>query len=122
MKQIRLSFSFLLLLLAFSHSTATDVGNGLKPFHSTTTLTKSRIAFLVGINSYKATTSLKYAVGDSEAIEDLLLRTGKYDKLIKLNDYGKITTTLSPDTFLTAVRESKWLRPRQILKQPTKKF
>ena len=78
--------------------TNTNVGNGLKPFRSTTTLTKSRIAFLVGINSYKATTSLKYAVGDSEAIEDLLLRTGKYDKLIKLNDSGKITTTLNPDT------------------------
>ena len=73
----------------------TTVRNGLKPFHSTT---KSRIAFLVGINSYKATTSLKYAVGDSEAIEDLLLRTGKYDKLIKLNDYGKITTILNPET------------------------
>jgi hypothetical protein len=73
----------------------TTVGNGLKPFHSAT---KSRIAFLLGINSYKATTSLKYAVEDSEAIEDLLLRTGKYDKLIKLNDYGKITTILNPDT------------------------
>jgi uncharacterized caspase-like protein len=98
MKQIRLSFSFLLLLLVFSHSTATDVGNGLKPFRSTINSTKSRIAFLIGINSYKATTSLKYAVGDSEAIEDLLLRTGKYDKLIKLNDFGKITTTLNSET------------------------
>ncbi|HRG76135.1 MAG TPA: caspase family protein, partial [Leptospiraceae bacterium] len=78
--------------------TNTNVGNGLKPFRSTITLTKSRIAFLVGINSYKATTSLKYAVGDSEAIEDLLLRTGRYDKLIKLNDYGKITTILNPET------------------------
>ena len=94
MKQIRLSFSFLILLLAFSHSIATDVGNGLKPFHSAT---KSRIAVLVGINAYEATTALKYAVGGSEAIEDLLLRTGKYDKLIKLNDYGKITTTLNPE-------------------------
>ncbi len=100
MAKFRKSFFFLLLLLALSHSGAdntTDVRNGLKPFF-TTTLTKSRIAFLVGINSYKATTSLKYAVGDSDAIEDLLLRTGKYDKLIKLTDAGKITTTLNPET------------------------
>jgi hypothetical protein len=121
MKQIRLSFLFILFYIFESGivgvetslrpvSTGTGattitklddvgnnttVGNGLKPFRSTT---KSRIAFLVGINSYKATTSLKYAVGDSEAIEDLLLRTGKYDKLIKLNDYGKITTILNPET------------------------
>ncbi len=74
----------------------TNVGNGLKPFHSTITSTKSRIAFLVGINSYKATTSLKYAVGDSNAIEELLLKTGKYDKLIKLTDQGKITTVYNP--------------------------
>ena len=115
MKQIRLSFLFILCyifesgivgvetgLRPVSTQTTTDtnttVGNDLKPFHSTTSVTKSRIAFLVGINSYRATTSLKYAVGDSDAIEDLLLRTGKYDKLIKLNDYGKITTTLNPET------------------------
>jgi hypothetical protein len=115
MKQIRLSYLFILFyifesgivgvetgLRPVSTQTTTDtnttLGNGLKPFHSTTPETKSRIAFLVGINSYKATTSLKYAVGDSDAIEDLLLKTGKYDKLIKLNDYGKITTTLNPET------------------------
>jgi hypothetical protein len=104
MNPFRLSFSFLLLLLTLSHSGAdersTDVKSGFKPFPSSTpqAMTKYRIAFLVGINSYKATTSLKYAVGDSEAIEDLLLKTGKYDKLIKLNDYGKITTILNPET------------------------
>ncbi|MBK8395046.1 MAG: caspase family protein [Leptospiraceae bacterium] len=96
MTKFRKSFSFLLLLLALSSygdDVPVPVTMGLKPI-----VTGTRIAFLVGINSYKATTSLKYAVGDSEAIEDLLLRTGKYDKLIKLNDYGKITTTLNPET------------------------
>ncbi|MBK8395056.1 MAG: caspase family protein [Leptospiraceae bacterium] len=96
MKPFRKSFSFLLLLLALSSygdDVPVPVTMGLKPI-----VTGTRIAFLVGINSYKATTSLKYAVGDSEAIEDLLLRTGKYDKLIKLNDYGKITTVLNPET------------------------
>ena len=101
MKPFRLSFSFLLLLLALSSYGDDNINlekTGLKPVSTNTALTKTRIAFLVGINSYKATTSLKYAVGDSNAIEDLLLRTGKYDKLIKLNDSGKITTTLNPDT------------------------
>jgi len=93
MKPFRLSLSFLLLLLALS-----SYGDDVPVTTPIVTETKTRIAFLVGINSYKATTSLKYAVGDSEAIEDLLLRTGKYDKLIKLNDYGKITTTLNPVT------------------------
>ncbi|MBK8395049.1 MAG: caspase family protein [Leptospiraceae bacterium] len=98
MTKFRKSFSFLLLLLALSSygdDVPVPVTMGLKPI---VTGTGARIAFLVGINSYKATTSLKYAVGDSEAIEDLLLRTGKYDKLIKLNDYGKITTILNPET------------------------
>ncbi|MBK8395051.1 MAG: caspase family protein [Leptospiraceae bacterium] len=98
MKPFRKSFSFLLLLLALSSygdNVPVPVTMGLKPI---VTGTGARIAFLVGINSYKATTSLKYAVGDSDSIEDLLLKTGKYDKLIKLNDYGKITTTLNPDT------------------------
>nr|MBP9165119.1 caspase family protein [Leptospiraceae bacterium] len=91
--------------------TNTNVGNGLKPFHSTINSTKSRIAFLVGINSYKATTSLKYAVGDSEAIEDLLLRTGKYDKLIKLNDSGKIITTYDPKTDSYSSKNNPTIKP-----------
>ena len=81
MKPFRLSFSFLLLLLALSSYGDDNINlekTGLKPVSTTAALTKTRIAFLVGINSYKATTSLKYAVGDSNAIEDLLLKTGKW--------------------------------------------
>ena len=94
--------------------TNTNVGNGLKPFSSTTALTKSRIAFLVGINSYKATTSLKYAVGDSNSIEELLLKTGKYDKLIKLNDSGKIIIAVK------TIPQSN--QPKPISNRLTKKF
>ena len=91
--------------------TNTNVGNGLKPFHSTINSTKSRIAFLVGINSYKATTSLKYAVGDSNSIEELLLKTGKYDKLIKLNDSGKIITTYDPKTDSYSSKNNPTIKP-----------
>ncbi len=72
---------------------------------------KNRIAFLVGINSYKATTSLKYAVGDSNAIEELLLKTGKYDKLIKLTDNGKITTVYDPKTDSYSSKNNSTIKP-----------
>lgn len=53
---------------------------------------KKRIAFIVGVNFYENTSTLKYAVSDAEKLEALFLQVGYYDKIIKLTDKGKVVS------------------------------
>jgi len=83
-----LSFLFLILLLHQTHSHADTFGGKSenRPWHE-----KKRYAFLVGINKYKNTTELKYAVKDSKEMYKLFTQVGHFEKIFMLNDEdGKI--------------------------------
>ncbi len=76
---------------------------------------KKRIAFLVGVNFYENTSTLKYAVSDAEKLETLFLQVGYYDQIIKLTDKGKVVSERDPKskTYSTKFPDKKYL--------PTKK-
>ena len=60
-----------------------------KPWHE-----KKRYVFLVGINKYKNTTELKYAVKDSREMYKLFSQVGHFEKIFMLNDLdGKVIVT-----------------------------
>lgn len=72
---------------------ADDVEKGLRPV-STSWHEKKRYAFLVGINKYKNTTELKYAVKDSREMYKLFSQVGHFEKIFMLNDLdGKVIVT-----------------------------
>ena len=60
-----------------------------KPWHE-----KKRYVFLVGINKYKNTTELKYAVKDSREMYKLFSQVGHFEKIFMLNDLdGNVIVT-----------------------------
>lgn len=95
MKFLRLSPIFLLLFISqntqyFAQSPVYyERKEASKPWHE-----KKRYAFLVGINKYKNTTELKYAVKDSKEMYKLFSQVGHFEKIFMLNDEdGKVIIT-----------------------------
>jgi len=46
---------------------------------------KQRIAIVIGLNQYKNSEKLKYAIDDSKNIKSILEKVGYYDEIILLN-------------------------------------
>ena len=88
--RFHLSFLSLILFLLLQHTTSNADSFGGKSdnrqWHE-----KKRYAFLVGINKYKNTTELKYAVKDSKEMYKLFSQVGHFEKIFMLNDEdGKV--------------------------------
>lgn len=100
---IRKVFILVLFLSIFPISPEEKPASKLKPWK-----TRKRIALLVGINKYKSTTDLKYAVSDSQRMANLLSKIGyKKENIYVLNDEeGKDDESKLP----TKANVEKWVK------------
>ncbi len=79
---------------------------------------KQRIAIVIGLNQYKNSEKLKYAIDDSKNIKSILEKVGYYDEIILLNEEeGKRNQKKSPtyENILDVLKEVNNRKPLSLL-------